>query len=410
LKEVIVLQINNCHYRRGGADIAYLNTGKLLEDNGHKVLFFSTDNKKNNPADTSEYFVRGIDYFNRSLIAKIFSIFRFLYSFEAKKKITHLITIYKPDIAHLHLYKGSITPSILPVLKNHKIPVIITVHDYGLMCPHNLMLDGKMNICTRCVKGSAINCILHKCNRNNLMLSSISALEFIFSSTFFPSRKYFNIILAVSKFGRDLHLDSGKFGNRIRHLYNFYPDLWNISATTSHQNYFLYFGRLSKEKGISTLITAWLNDKRQSRLKVVGTGELYEQLVSENSTAENIDFMGFKSGPELTSLIKNCSFVIVPSEWYENNPLTIVEAYANGKPVIGADVGGITELIEEGKTGFLFKMKSMTELSEKIRIAENTSVQRYSELSVNARSFAESCFNPLTHFEKLMDVYTQILR
>lgn len=404
-----VLQINNCHYRRGGADIVYLNTGKLLEDNGHEVYYFSQKNSKNSDSITSGYFIEETNYFGKSLGGKIFSIPRFFYSIEARNKISQLINDLKPDIAHVHLYKASLTPSILQSLKKHNVPVIITLHDYGLICPHNSMLDGKMNICNRCVPGSALNCIIHKCNRNNLILSSISSFEYIFQKTFFPFEKYFSTIIAVSKFGQNLHQKSGKFLHLVDHLYNFYPNLKTTIPDNQKGSYFLYYGRLSEEKGVKTLLSAWVRRERNTTLKIAGTGELIEDMKKIAGENPKIQFLGFKTGKELNTLIKKSSFVIVPSEWYENNPLTIIEAYANGKPIIGADIAGIPEIIDDGNTGYLFEMKSAKSLSEALDRAEATDATEYSRLSKNARNFAEEHFSEETHYKALINIYNKLI-
>ncbi len=405
-----ILQINSCHYRRGGADVVYLNTGKLLEDHGHEVGYFSQKSEKNLQAKTSDYFINETNYFGKSLAGKIISIPRFFYSSEAKNKISQLLKDMQPDIAHVHLYKADLTPSILPELKKQNIPVVITLHDYGMLCPHNLMLDGKMNICNRCVTGSALNCIIHKCNRNNLILSSLSAFEYLFQNAIFPFEKYFNKIIAVSKFGQKLHKDSGKFKRKVDHLYNFYPYLEKTEPNRKKGNYFLYFGRLSGEKGVKTLLTAWLGKERNSTLKVVGTGELFDDLSQIAAFSKSIEMIGFKSGDELNTLIREASFIIVPSEWYENNPLTVIEAYANGKPVIGSNIGGIPEIIDDGNTGYLFEMKSVNDLSEKIDHAESLSEAEYAYLSDNARKFADMHFSPDTHYENLIELYNQTIK
>jgi len=404
-----ILQINSCHYRRGGADVVYINTGKLLEEHGHEVFYFSQENNKNTYSITSGYFIKETNYFGKSLAGKIVSIPRFFYSSEAKNKISQLIYDLQPDLAHVHLYKADLTPSILQALKKHKIPVIITLHDYGMLCPHNLMLDGKMNICNKCVTGSALNCIVHKCNRDNLILSSLSSFEFIFQKSFFPFERYFTKIIAVSKFGEKMHQESGKFHRKLDHLYNFYPNLETTDPNNKKGNYFLFLGRLSGEKGIKTLIKAWLNKSRNSTLKVVGTGELFDELNQMAIGDQSIEMLGFKSGKELDTLIQDASFIIVPSENYENNPLTIIEAYANGKPVIGSNIGGLTEIINDWSTGFLFEMKSVTALSEKIDLAEAINAHEYARLSNNARKFAEKHFNPETHYKRLIEIYTQAI-
>ncbi len=404
-----ILQINNCHYRRGGADVVYLNTGQLLEENGHTVFYFSQENKKNFKAPTSKYFVKATDYFGKSLVDKVLSIPRFFFSFEAKNKLSQLLTDLQPDIAHIHLFKADLTPAVLQVLKQHRVPVLITLHDYGMLCPHNLMLDGKMNICNRCIHGSPLNCIRHKCNRNNLVLSSLSSFEYIFQITLFPFEKYIDKIIAVSKFGQKIHQNSGKFNREVGHLYNFYPDLKNTKIQNKKGNYFLFFGRLSKEKGISTLFSAWLSNNRKTSLKIAGTGEMFDGLNEIAAVNPQIEMLGFKSGDELTTLIREASFIIVPSEWYENNPLTIIEAYANGKPVIGSDVGGIPEIIDDGVTGYLFEMKSVIELSKTIDRAEAIGEEDYQRISLNARKFAEQHFDPEKHYTTLMELYQQTL-
>ncbi len=404
-----ILQINNCHYRRGGADIVYLNTGKLLEEHGHMVCYFSQENIKNEETKFSNYFIKEADFFGKSFIQKIYSIPRFFYSFEAKNSISKLLNDFKPEVAHIHLYKGILTPSILKKLKEHKIPVIITLHDYGLLCPHNLMLDGKMNICKRCINASALNCVFHKCNRNSLILSTVSSIEFIFHKTFFPFLKYFDKIIAVSKFGTEIHQESNEFKDKIDFLYNFYPELDKTKINSKKGSYFLYLGRLSAEKGINTLITAWVSKERESKLKVVGTGELFVELNDLTTKNDSIELLGFKTGIELINLIKNASFIIVPSEWYENNPLTIIEAFSNGKPVIGSNVGGIPELIINNKTGFVFTTKNTSELSDIITTAEKMDDKTYSDFSFRCRKFAEDNFSDKNHYNNLIDIYTKVI-
>jgi glycosyltransferase involved in cell wall biosynthesis len=405
-----ILQINNIHFRRGGADIVYLNTGRLLENHGHKVFYFSQQNGKNDSAISKDYFVKETNYFDKSFLSKMYSIPRFFYSNESKSKLSKLIIDLQPDLAHIHLYKGVLTPSILQVLKNNDIPVIITLHDYGLLCPHNLMLDGKMNICTRCVDGSALNCIMHKCNRNNLMLSTISSLEFIFHKTFFPFDKYFDKIIAVSNFGQSIHQKSIHSFNKMVQLYNFYPNLDKTEINSKKGSYILYLGRLSAEKGVETLFTAWLKKERKLKLKIAGTGDLFGELNDLAIQTDSIEMLGFKSGEELNTLIREASFIIVPSEWYENNPLTIIEAYANGKPVIGSNIGGIPEIINDGDTGFLFEMGSVNDLSEKITKAESIDEQEYYRLSTNSRKFADEYFSEELHYCSLISIYEELIQ
>jgi glycosyltransferase involved in cell wall biosynthesis len=403
-----ILQINNVHYRRGGADVVYLNTGQLLEKHGNEVLYFSQANDKNDDSNCNKYFLQEFDYFNKSILHRIYSIPRFFYSNESKSKLSKLIVEMRPDVAHIHLYKGILTTSILQVLKIYKVPVIITLHDYGLLCPHNLLLDGKNNICHKCVSGSPLNCIVNKCNRNDIILSTVSSVEYIFHKSLFPFEKYFSHIIAVSKFSQKLHNDSGQFVRKVDHIYNFYPNLSNTEICGVNGDYFLYFGRLSAEKGIKTLFNSWVKEKRKSKLKIVGAGVLFDELKNLSNGIISIEMLGYKSGTELITLIREASFIIVPSEWYENNPLTIIEAYANGKPVIGSNVGGIPEIIIDGETGFLFDMGSVNDLSSIFSKVESMDVNEYNRLSANARKFAEDNFSEESHYNELMNVYNNL--
>ena len=408
-----VLQINNCHFRRGGADVVYLNTGELLEDFGDEVLYFSIKNKLNKKTKFEKYFINSIDFIETSFLNKILLLPRFFYSRESKRKLNELISTFNPEIAHIHLYKGGLTPSILKVLKKRKIPVVITLHDYGFLDPHNLLLDGNLNISEKCIHGSAFNCVKEKSNRNSYLLSLVSTIEYVFHSIFFPFDKYFDTIITVSKFSQSKHLESKKFNWSIDHLYNFSP-LLNIVAKSTKEKpkYLLYFGRLSKEKGIKTLINAVesLNDK--INLKIVGTGSLefeFKEYIRDKNLS-HIELLGFKKGEELHKLIKESLFVVVPSEWYENNPMTIIESYCFSVPVIGSRVGGIPEIIDEGLTGYTYEMGNVESLTDVINKGINLPESEYMMMKQNARSYAEENFSPESHYSKLIELYNKTIQ
>jgi glycosyltransferase involved in cell wall biosynthesis len=129
----------------------------------------------------------------------------------------------------------------------------------------------------------------------------------------------------------------------------------------------------------------------------------------KDKTYTNIEFLGYKSGEELWNLVRNASFIIVPSECYENNPLTILEAYAHGKPVIGAHIGGIPELIENGKTGFLFKPGDKNQLQEILSEANRLEESKYLQMSKNVLAFANNNFNPGIYYKNLMEIYMKVI-
>lgn len=407
-----ILQINTCHYRRGGADVVYLNTSQLLRERGHIVINFSNLSRLNIQDTNNSYFVNEIDYFSLSSLKKALNIPRFIYSSEAKEKIEKLIKKEKPDIAHIHLYKGTLTPSILVALKQNNIPTVITLHDYGLLCPHNTFLDGKNMICEKClITNNSINCIVNKCNRNNFLLSTVSAFEFAVHKIVFPFSKYFDKLIAVSNFGLQIHSRKAEFKEKIVHLYNFYPKLNSTLPNTNKGDYFLSFGRLSHEKGIYTLIKSWKKLNPEILLKIVGDGPiLYDvmKFIKENKLT-NVEILGYKKDKSLNEIINKASFIIVPSECYENNPLAIIEAYSNGKPVIASRTGGIPEIVVENKTGYFFEMGNVDQLSEVVNLASKISADEYSKMSKNSRKFAEVNFSEDKHYIELMNIYNSLI-
>jgi glycosyltransferase involved in cell wall biosynthesis len=190
-------------------------------------------------------------------------------------------------------------------------------------------------------------------------------------------------------------------------LYNFFPEINAVQPNNTKGEYFLFYGRLSAEKGIFTLLKAWEKADISSVLKIVGDGPLKEDILKFiiDNQLKNIQYLGFKNKNELPDLISNSSFIIIPSEWYENNPLTIVESYTYSKPVIGSEVGGIPEIIDNKNTGYLFEMGNSDLLAEVIKAANSLSEQDYINLSNNARTFAEKHFSPEEHYKKLIKIY-----
>jgi glycosyltransferase involved in cell wall biosynthesis len=406
-----ILLINNCHYRRGGADVVYLNTGDLLESKGHDVAYFSTKSQYNYPTPYSDFFVRDIDALKLNFVEQLLYMPRKLYSWESHRNLKKVINHFKPDLAHIHLYKGGLTASILPVLRRKKIPVIITLHDYSLLCPRNIMIDGDGKICERCLTATRLNCIYHRCNRKNLYYSIVNYVEFVLNNNILKPKNYFNKIICVSKFNYLKHQSHPLFNERFLHLYNFYPLLSQSNPKTIKGSYFLFYGRLAPEKGVMTLINTWKRLGDAARLKIIGEGIMSGQIKAEikDNNLTNIEFLGFRKGEELFRYIRDASFILVPSEWYENNPLTIVEAYSVGKPVIGSNIGGISELIMEGKTGFLFNMGNSNEFELKIRQATQLSDAHYLEMSEAAYGFARDKFSEMTHYRDLLNIYNDVL-
>ena len=406
-----ILQINNCHYRRGGADVVYLNTGTLLEKRGHKVVYFSQRNNENISLGDDSHFIDEFLYLDGSPLKKMMAIPRFIYSKESANKLQDLINTENPEIAHIHTYKGVLTPSILRVLKRNMIPVVLTIHDYGLLCPNNRFLNGNNNICTKCLdRKNSFHCVLNKCNRGSLVLSTISSLEYTIHQSFFEYNKYFDHLIAVSKFAYKLHSDDARLTTNISHIYNFVPKS-NTTLNVHRGEYVLFHGRLSHEKGIFTLLRAWAMLDKHALLKIAGDGPLRNEIIEfiEENNLSNVELVGFQGEAELFDMISRCSFVIVPSEWYENNPLSILEAYSLGKPVIGARIAGIPEIIIEGKTGFLFESRDYQQLYSVLKLVVGMPTEKYIDMSLDTLKYFRNKFSEEEHYTRLIDVFEKVM-
>ena len=413
-----ILLIDNYHYRRGGAEVVYFNTGDILSSHGHKILYFSQLWDENLGCDYDVYFPKGVDIRRSTAYQKIIGVRNYVFNTQAAKLLDKLIKDTHPDIAHVHLFWGGLSTSILKVLNRNGIPVVHTVHDYRMVCPAYTFKDGKNHICEKCHAGNYISCILNKCAKGNLLMGAIMTGEMYFRNIFFHPSKYISTFIYVSKFCRDKHIEHDeRFLNCPSEIiYNFSnSDILHFCENkkenvNKYSNYYLYYGRLSYEKGIPTLIDAFAEHK-DLNLKIVGTGPEETELkrICYDRNINNIEFLGYKTGRELYDIIQNAKFVCVPSEWYENNPMTIIESYTLGTPVIAAEIGGIPEIVVNNKTGFLFISADKKSLSDAIGKAQSIDLETYMSLCENADSFAKENFSIDNYYNRLMDVYNRTL-
>ncbi|WP_304301051.1 glycosyltransferase [Phocaeicola plebeius] len=405
-----ILLIDVYHYNKGGAETVCFNTGKMLEDNGHEVIYFTLKWNKNLPSKFEKYFPESKET-RKGLFRQVINLRNYFYYPDAAKKLEQLILNEKPDIAHIHLMWGQISPSIFPILKKYHIPIIFTVHDYRMVCPAYSFKDGKGRICEACTGKHFYRCFTHKCTKGSYFLSIFMAAEMYFRNKYFNPNNYIDGLLYVSDFARKKHEQyMPTFKNKPNIvLHNFSTSIADSGRYVSDK-YFLFLGRLSEEKGIITLMNA-MKENPKSRLKIVGSGPLEDKLkeYKKQNKLNNIEFLGYKSGEELTNLKKQAYFVIVPSEWYENNPMAIIESYAEGVPAIGSRIGGIPEIIEEGKTGYTFTPHNYKELAALIKNASNLTKDEYLTMSNNTIEFALKDMSKESYYNKLMPFYKHII-
>lgn len=401
-----ILIINRNHFVGGGADRVYLNTGKLLEANGYDVAYFSTLNDNNLDSNEKEYFVSNIKTRNGSFYSKIKGVKKYLYNNEASDNLAKLIKDFKPDVAHIHLFYGVLSSSILKTLNDFNIPIVTTIHDYRLLCPANAMLDKSGQICEKCKNDKFYNCILKRCSEGNVFQSGVIATEAYLRKFVFDPLVLVNHFIFVSEFSKNKHISFDKrYTKKSSHLYNFGTSSGSESKVIKG-DYLFYYGRLSKEKGILNLVNA--AKKTNSKLKIAGSGPQKDEVLNEIKGFSNIEYVGFQSGLDLNNLIKESSFVIVPSEWYENNPMTIVESFSYGKPVIGSNIGGIPELVNEN-TGYIFESGNLESLINSIELSEKLTEEQYDLISHNCYDFAKKHFSKEIHFIELLNIYQKVI-
>ena len=406
-----ILIINKFYYLRGGTEKYFFEVGKLLQNKGHKVYPFSMKHIRNEPSEHAKYFVSNIDFqsTNGSYLKRFKSVFRTIYSTEAQNKLTQLIKVEKPDIAHLNTYCYHLTPSILYALKEAGIPVVHTTHEYKYLCPNQRLFNMYSGeICEDCKGEKYYYAVINRCIKNSYASSLIGCTEaylFRFSGIY---NKAINFIISPSKFMKNKMVEYGLNSANIEYIPNFI-EIPNYIPRYSPGEYILYFGGLIANKGIHTLLKA-MKRRTNIQLKIAGEGEIKEDLegfVSKENIS-NVCFVGYKSGDELQELLRKCLFTVLPSEMYENCPYAVLESFALGKPVIGARIGGIPELIDNGRDGLLFEPMNVDDLTEKIDYLANNK-ELVVEMGKMARRKVEERYNSDLHYERLMEVYKQVL-
>jgi glycosyltransferase involved in cell wall biosynthesis len=405
-----ILQVNKFFYPFGGSEGYFFNLRQVLKQNGHEVIDFSMADKRNLPSDYSDFFVSHVDYAAaNNLIDKIKAVGRIIYSFEAEMKIAQLIRQTKPDIVHLHNFYHQISPSILSVFKHYNLPVVMTVHDYKILCP-NYQMFTQGEVCERCKIYKYHQAVKYRCLKNSRLKSLIVAIEMYLHRWWLKSyRRNIDLLIAPSEFMRDKFIEWGWDGDKIVHLPNFIEleKLNHIRPQKVAEDYVIYFGRLSPEKGIETLIRAMTLTRNKIQLKIVGVGsqkEELEKLVARLNLDKQVEFLGFRSGDELYQLVANARFSFMPSIIYENNPLAVIESLALGRAVIGARIGGIPELVIHKETGLNFRAQNNQDLAQKMDYAwENKEVM--DKMGQRGRELVCKNFNTKEHYKKIMAIY-----
>ena len=401
-----LLSVNNYHYFRGGAETVFFGHNRMFEREGWRVVPFAMKHPRNLPSSWAEHFVDEIEFGeNYSFGEKVRRVSRVIYSMQARQRLQGLLDAAAPDICHAHNIYHHISPSILGLLKRRGVPVVMTLHDLKIACPAYQMLanDG---ICERCRGGHLYNVVVHRCIKESAALSAVVMLEALLHRLLGSYRRCVDRFIVPSRFYAAKLVEWGFPEGLFRHVPNF------VNTQGYEPNYkpgqrLLYFGRLSREKGLHTLVRA-VADARV-RLSIAGTGpelESLQRLVAESGA--DVNFLGYLSGEALHAAVRSARAVVLPSEWYENAPMSVLESYALGKPVIGARIGGIPELIQHEITGFLFESGSATSLRGALDRLATCSDARMAEMGHAGRTWVASEFSAESYLERVLAVYSEL--
>lgn len=406
-----ILLINKFHYLKGGSETYYFGLQELLKAHGHQVINFAMKDDKNLDSDYFEYFVENTDFNKiKGIKNKVSKISQMLYSKDSLRKIKSLIEKERPDIIHIGLIHKQITYSILDAIKEYNIPIVQSVHDLIFICPNYKMLS-KNKTCEKCVEHSVFNCIKNKCVNDSLLKSMIAVLEY----KYIAHKKFYNQIdmfITESNFYYQLLSKAGFQTEKLLNIPNFLPSNLKIEFNINQGNYFLFFGRFSEEKGLFTLLKAYKKLNTTTKLIVVGGGPLEneaQEYIKENNLNHCIDLAGYVYGNKMEELIRNSKAVIVPSEWYENCPYSVIESMAKSRPIIASDIGGLPELIKDRENGLLFEPTNIHSLIEKIDYIDNMSQADYKQYCINTFYLANELFNVDNYYNKIIDLYTDLI-
>lgn len=361
-----ILMINKFLYPNGGSETYIFKVGAQLEKMGHEVQYFGMEHEGRIVGNRVDAYTSNMDFHGGNKLAKLLYPIKTIYSAEARKKIRLVLDDFQPDVCHLNNFNYQLTPSIILEIRKwekqtgHKCKIVYTAHDGQLVCPNHLMKNPNTGeLCGKCLGGHYLNCTKGKCIHGSLAKSAVGTMESYFWKWNGVYKKIDTIICCSNFLKTKLDTDP-VLATKTIVLHNFVDQV--EKKAVQKKDYVLFFGRYSQEKGIATLVQA-VKALPEIPFVFAGSGPL-EHLLDE---VPNISNVGFKRGEALGNLIREARFTVFPSECYENCPFSVMESQMYGTPVLGANIGGIPELIRVGETGELFESGNRLQMVSKIQ-------------------------------------------
>jgi glycosyltransferase involved in cell wall biosynthesis len=401
-----LLSINNYFYPRGGAEVLFLEQNRLFEGAGWQVVPFAMRHPQNLPTPWADYFPDEIE-FGRSygLGTKLLHAQRVIFSLQARKRMRALLGQVRPRIAHAHNIYHHLSPSILPSLREAGIPVVMTVHDLKLACPAYTMMAAN-GPCERCRGGRIHNVAVHRCIKDSLALSSLIMVETFVHRLLRLYDANVSRFVVPSRFVLDKLVQWGWARERFIHI----PNFVNVEQFRPDQpigKRFVYCGRLQGNKGVETLVRAAARAKQP--LTIVGTGPEDQRLRSLSAELKaDVEFLGHLPKHALPSVVQSARAIVVPSEVNENAPLALLEGYAAGRPVIGARIAGIPELVREEETGALFPSGEVEALAAALDRFGTLPDARLADMGAAGRRWVEQDFTAERYRDRLLVLYASL--
>ena len=358
-----ILLVNKFLYPKGGSETYIFKLGAALEKLGHVVQYFGMEHEGRVVGNRAESYTSNMDFHGGSKLRKLLYPIKTIYSVEARKKIRLVLEDFQPDVCHLNNFNYQMTPSIILEIRKwerqteHKCKIIYTAHDYQLVCPNHMCRNGGKN-CEKCLNGHFWNCFSGRCIHGSLAKSLIGTLEALIWNMV-GVYKQINTIICPSHFMKSKLDTNPVLAEKTVVMHNFVDPV--EPKQVEKKDYVLYFGRYSEEKGIRTLVAA-AKELPEIPFVFAGSGPLEHLLEG----VPNIKNVGFQTGESLEMIIREARFTVCPSEWYENCPFSVMESQMYGTPVLGANIGGIPELIRVGETGELFESGNVEILISRI--------------------------------------------
>lgn len=390
-----ILLVNKFYYRRGGDCIYMLNLEQLLKTHGHDVAVFAMDYPENIETEWKRYFPNEIKFTPE--VGMLETFMRMFGLGEVKRKFNSLLNDFKPDVVHLNNIHTQLSPVIARLAYERGIKVIWTLHDYKLLCPRYDCLRNGNKVCEECFADKH-KVLEYKCMKNSKLASMLAYKEAMKWSRE-KLESYTDAFICPSQFMQH-KMAQGEFDRKKMYILCNFIDIERTRRDSyDKEDYYCFIGRLSFEKGIETLIEAART--LPYHLKIIGGGPLAD-ILKEKAKGANIEFTGYKEWPEIKEIVGKARFSVVPSEWYENNPLSVIEAQCLGTPVLGANIGGIPELIKEGVNGMCFESRNIMDLKNKI--------EKMFILNVDYKQLAKSSqirYSSEKHYNELLELYQQ---